>query len=100
MLPEGKCRRLLEEKHTEKNVGTVMKLVPLAGNDGGQPNATRAETEVGSVESETETENENCASVIIAEDRGLDHSTGTEVVTSLRCHHHLHHLDAYTRNLW
>lgn len=101
MLPEGKCRRLREEKHTEKNVGTVMKLVPPAGNDGGQPNATRAETEVGSVESETETENENCASVIIDEDRGLDHSTETEVGISPRCrHHHLHHLDACTQNLW
>lgn len=88
-MPALECRRLQEEKHTEKNVGTATKLVPRAGKDGGQPNATRAGTEVGSVESETEIENENCASVIIDEDRGRDHSIGTEVVTSHRCRHHL-----------
>lgn len=95
-----KCRRLREEKHTEKNVGTATKHVPPAENDGGQPNETKAGTEVGSVESETEIENENCASVIIDEDRGLDHSIGTEVVKSHHCHHrHLPRPDVCTPSL-
>lgn len=94
MLSKGKCRRLQEEKHTEKNVATGMKLASPAGNDGGRVNATRAETEVGSDESETEIENENCASEIIGEGRGLDHSTETDAVISPRCHHHHLRLDA------
>lgn len=89
-----KCRRLREEKYTERNAGTGKKIVTPAGNDGGQLNATKAGTEVGSVESETE--NENYANVITDEDRGLDHSTEREVAINLRCHHRP---DVYTRNL-
>lgn len=92
-----RCRRLREEKHTEKNAGTGKKIAPPAGNDGDQLNATKAGTEVGSAESETEIENENCASVITDEDRGLDRLTEKEVAISL--HYHLHP-DVYKRNLF